>query len=190
MNAPFAIRTTPGQKTCPRGPSTNVASRLTGFSRTPPHDEHPRNGNSRPFYVTATNGLNRESRHSSERLPACHLTRGVRRLKAILTIGTICENGIWPIDIPLFSSRIIPDWPSLDNATEVKFKSGSASGWEHRNLAQFLTVQIGSGAGNVLSAILAPCDCLIINEHAPFAAINPDVPLALDVGFPPKTSLI
>jgi len=31
MNAPFAIRTTPGQKTCPRGPSTNVASRLTGF---------------------------------------------------------------------------------------------------------------------------------------------------------------
>ena len=31
MNAPFAIRTTPGQKTCPKGPSTNVASRLTGF---------------------------------------------------------------------------------------------------------------------------------------------------------------
>jgi len=52
MIAPFAIRTTPGQKTCPRA-GHKCSLPTDRLSRTLPHDERPRNGNSRPFMVVS-----------------------------------------------------------------------------------------------------------------------------------------
>jgi|GEM_PF-3711733 len=45
ITIPFAIRTTPDQKTCPKGPFHKCSVPTDRFSRTLPHDERPSNGN-------------------------------------------------------------------------------------------------------------------------------------------------
>ena len=47
----FAIRTTPEQKTCPKGPFHKCSVPTDRFSRTLPHDERPPNGNYVPTPV-------------------------------------------------------------------------------------------------------------------------------------------
>jgi len=65
MTAPFAIRTTPDQKTCPKGAFHKCRLPTDRFSRNLPHDGRPRNGS----YVPKPNIIQTKGARSPEPLP-------------------------------------------------------------------------------------------------------------------------